>query len=123
MTMIGIIKEGENSVTVLGVTYTADENGIIHIPKAGFSSEVFGRGWVSSKGYEQHLAREAAKATNPEGEGQAVVNATNNSPLVAAVTEAALPVASAADKPVVVSRDRKTAAVAEDMSSLAVQAK
>lgn len=121
---IGILKENETSVTVLGVTYLADESGIIRIPKTGFSNEVFGRGWVSSKGYEQHLAREAANATNPEGEGQAVVNATNNSPLVAAATEAALPVATAADKPVISNaRDRKTAAVAEDVPSLTAQAK
>lgn len=63
-----IYKPNATSVTVLGETYTADENGIIDIPDDKFSPAVFSQGFVSAIGRINQLAREASTAdlTQPE---------------------------------------------------------
>jgi len=52
-----IYKAGEDSITVLGVTYTADQDGIITIPDDGFSQSVYQKGWVPAKGREAQRER------------------------------------------------------------------
>jgi hypothetical protein len=59
-----IYKPHTTSVTVLGETYTADENGIIDIPDDKFSPTVFSQGFVSAIGRINQLAREASTVTH-----------------------------------------------------------
>lgn len=55
----------DTSVTVLGITYSTDANGIIDIPDDQFSTSVYQKGWVSAKAKLAQLARQTVPPVLP----------------------------------------------------------
>jgi len=57
-----LYKANTNKLTLGGVEYVADDNGIIDVPDDKVSSSVWGWGFVSAKGRLAQLEREAAES-------------------------------------------------------------
>ena len=60
-----ITHDTDTSVTVLGIIYYADANGIIDIPDDEFSTSVYQKGWVSAKAKLAQLASQAVPTVLP----------------------------------------------------------